>query len=76
MITDKTKTIATSYSADLQRLMDAIGIKDKMVTDFSLSVVGPRECITVSVTRYLTEAELAALADELEANPLKADPEA
>lgn len=73
MLTDKTKTIATGHSGDVQRLMDAMGIKDKMVTAFALSVVGPGECITVSVTRYLTEAELAALADELEANPLKAE---
>jgi hypothetical protein len=68
---DKTKTIATSNSGDVMRLMRAMGIKDEMVTAFSLSVDGPSACIMVSVTRYLTEAELAALADELDAHPLK-----
>lgn len=74
MITDKTKTVATARSADVQRLMNAMGIKDKLVTAFSLSV-STNECVEVSVTRYLTEVELAALADELEANPLKAEGE-
>lgn len=74
MITDKTKTIATAYSADVQRLMNAMGIKDKLVTAFSLSV-STNQCVEVSVTRCLTEAELAVLTDELEENPLKAEGE-
>ena len=71
MWTDKTKKIATVHSGDTTRLMRAMGIKDEMVTAFSLSVDGADTCITVSVTRYLNEAELVALADELEANPLQ-----
>jgi hypothetical protein len=67
----KTTRIATSNSPDIKRLMAAMGIKDEMVTAFSLSVSGPGEAITVTVERYLTEAEMAALADELEANPLQ-----
>lgn len=71
MLTDKTKTIATARSCDIKRLMVAMGIKDELVTAFSLSATGPGEVLTVTVERYLTEAELAALADELEANPLE-----
>jgi hypothetical protein len=67
----KTTKIATSHSPDIKRLMLAMGIKDEMVTAFSLSASGPGQAITVTVKRYLTEAEMAALADELEANPLR-----
>lgn len=49
--------------------MRAMGIQDQHVTAFSMRAE-TGSIIEVTVTHYMTEAELAALADELEANPL------
>lgn len=57
-------------NADVLRVlaaMDAGGLK--LVTGFSLAVVGPSKDLILTVTKYLTNGELRALAEELEANP-------
>ena len=63
--------LATSYSTDVQRLLNALGITTRHVTavDIALRV---NNIVVVTVEHAMTEDALAALADELERAPLRA----
>lgn len=62
--------IANIYgNADHTRILKALGFESNLVTSYSLGCVGPGRDLLLTVTRYITNGELRALAEELEANP-------
>lgn len=62
--------LATTYSACVERLLEALGIGDtRHVTSVHIDLL-PNDLVTIRVLRVATSAQLDALAAELEATPL------
>lgn len=67
--------LATSHSADCERLLCALGIstsaRNVLTVDIALR---PDSLVTLTVCTAMTEAQVASLADTLEAHPLEPRP--
>ena len=61
--------VVTKFSLNWRDLFAALGLPTDLVTSFKLEISGTEPIATVTLQRYLTEQELAALVAELEANP-------
>lgn len=58
-------TIATTYSADCERLLRALGIDGKNITRVSIDLL-PGSVVTITTEQAMTEEQLAALAVAVE----------
>jgi hypothetical protein len=65
-----TSRIATTYSADCERLLRALGIEGRNISRVTLDLL-PQSVVVVTVERHVTADELAAVAETLQTFPLK-----
>jgi hypothetical protein len=63
-------TIATTFCADTERMLRALGVDARNVTRVTLDLL-PASVVMLTVERAVTERQVAALAGVLEAEPLK-----
>lgn len=63
---------ATNHSADVERLLRALGIDATKGTILTVDIaLRPNSLVVLTVEHAITEDQLAALVDELESHPLQ-----
>ncbi len=66
----RSSRIASRYDSEHERILAVFGFPDLThVIGYSLSCIGPSQDLILTVEKYITKDELAALAEELEQNP-------